>query len=244
MANRLAEWLDRYWRRRGLPTSKDQASYCYEWDYAQIRRPVSFEDEADRNEEAEACRQFKDDNRTGFPQLLALADRGSVASMEWVAWCCANGIGVARDPIETEIWRRRAFLCGSDFGLLAYGAMLARRGDYRGAEAVYRVGTERDWAPALEYLAYCRLRQSFSWKTLREVRPYLERAAEQGSPGAKRRLARLMSFGLYGLRDMPRGWAFGREFLVGFHVHWGATRAQEATEGAVSFSPPPSPLLH
>lgn len=209
MGNRLLIWADWFWKKVGYPTSADVSRYCDDWDRGQARATPYVKGVA-REQEIEALRLFKADPESAFPDLLANAESGSVASMERIAWCYDAGKGVSRDPIEAELWYRRAFLCGSDYGVLRYGWVLWGRRNYADAEAVFRVGAERDLAPALEWLAYCRLKQSKNRKTLREARLLLERAAAQGSPRAKDRLVRLR--GVSGFLEIPGSWRLVREF--------------------------------
>ena len=175
------------------------------WDYAQANDSVIWEDDTDIEGLIEAETLSKRDQNAGFRQFLALAEAGSVWAMDKVGHCYHSGRGVAADAALAEHWYRLSFDAGCTRALLDLGAVLASRGDFAGAEAVYGRGAADDWPPALFWLAVYQMKQSDSRATLDRARPLLERAMAKGSPAAQWVLGWLLLRGRFGLRDIPRG---------------------------------------
>jgi len=176
------------------------------WQSSQANDWAIWERDPLKEQMKEAITAFNVDANAGFRRVLALAEQGSVWNMLQVANFYLHGVGIRRDPDVAEEWWRRAFEGGSERAQLYYGKSLWMRGDYAKCEEVFSVGAAKDWAPALYWLARCRLRRCDNPETLREVRPMLELASEKGSLAARYLLARRMLRGRFGLREIPRGW--------------------------------------
>ena len=175
------------------------------WDYSQTNDRAILEADPDKDRAREVAALIASDPERTFPMVITLANKGSVWSMIQAGWCYYNGLGVEPNVSEAENWYRRAYEAGSDRALLDYARMLTSRRDAALLEAVYAAGAARSWIPAALRLARLRLRLSATRETLLEVRPVLERAAEQGSPGAQFLLARNMGLGRFGLGEIIRG---------------------------------------
>jgi len=188
------------------------------WDYSQANDQAILETDPDRDRAREAAALITSDPERAFPLVVALASKGSVWSMIQAGWCYYNGLGVEPNAAEAESWYRRAYEAGSDRALLDYARILTSRREVALLEAVYSAGAARNWTPAALRLARLRLRLSATRKTLLEARPVLERAAEQGSPGAQFLLARNMGSGRFGLSEIIRGqrlmYKIAREILL------------------------------
>ena len=125
--------------------------------------------------------------------------------MNTTAHCYYKGNGVAADAERAEYWYRRASEAGYTRATLDLRALLDGRGDQSGAEAVFTHGVDRDWPPASFWLAQYRIERSDTRRTLREVRPLLERAATQGSSVAQWTLARRRARGRFWRIRNPSG---------------------------------------
>jgi TPR repeat protein len=184
------------------------------WTYGQVNDWVILDADPDKDRAREATALIASDPERAFPLVIALAQQGSIWSMIQTAWCYHKGLGVEANASDSESWYQRAYEAGSDRALLDYARILAARGDVALLAAVYGAGAARNWTPAALRLARLRLRQSTTRETLLEARPVLERAAEQGSPGAQFLLARNMGSGRFGLREVIRGHRLMRKLAM------------------------------
>ena len=90
-------------------------------------------------------------------------------------------------------------------------ATLFERGAHESWPSTLGDGAQKGFMPASYWLAWYTYQLSPKRKTAREVRPLLEAASAAGHPGAKLVLARWMTFGKFGLREIPRGFRMSRE---------------------------------
>jgi TPR repeat protein len=159
----------------------DFRSLSRTWEESQCNAKGVYENDrhAAAAEEARALAQV--DPAAGFSWMLRLAEQGSVWAMGLVAYYYQFGVGVAADEAKSEDWHRRAFEGGSQRAQLNYGFRLMRRGAWREAEDVFRVGVVDDWAPALHWFAKVRLNQFGARRAFAEVLPLLERGSAKGS---------------------------------------------------------------
>jgi hypothetical protein len=188
-----AETHAEFWRRANA------------WDFEQADDTALLERDTEQDRIKEAFLVRETDPEAGFQRLLELAEHGSVWSMNHVANSFHRGLGIARDPTKAEDWFRRAFEGGSEYAQLRYGKILGQIGDFDKCEKVFAVGVAKDWAPALYWSARYRLRRSNTRKTLKQIRPLLERASAKGSVPAYQLLASATLWGGFGLREIPYG---------------------------------------
>lgn len=191
--------------KRGQGQRNPIWQYNQAWDYAQTNDKEIWEKEPEPERLIEADTLTKKSPEQGFYLLMNLAESGSTWAMYLTGFNYSRGRGVSRDIALAERWYRLSFEAGCNRAMLDLGHLVARQGDLEEAEAVAERGAVNDWAPALFWLAYYRLTRSASRQTFLEVRPLLERAATQGSPGAIWTLARYMITGRLGLREIPHG---------------------------------------
>jgi TPR repeat protein len=176
------------------------------WDRQHANRNELLRREADRDRLEQAYElHMSADSEAAFAIWHALAEQGSVWAMIELGRCYEDGDAVATDLDMAEAWYERAFAGGSQIAMLDYAKLAARRGDYATCEDVLRVGVEQNWAPALFWLAWYRIKQSKTKQTYRAIRPMLKNAAAQGHPGAMMVLANFMVRGKYGLLRRPVG---------------------------------------
>ena len=171
----------------------------------QINRMALWEQEVDQERILRAESLRETDPAQSFEEYLALAEQGSVWSMVPVGIDFETGTGVSQNLEQAEAWYRRAYEHGSDYGLLDLGRLYRRSKRYAEAEAVFRTGTERGFAPAMFPLAWCCL-MSAHWRQRREeALMLLERASTAGDLSARRFLGTAMARGWFGLSRIPAG---------------------------------------
>lgn len=210
----LCKWL-RSWLG---PEFDAGGKYCIDdksdvWERAHSNDAELWASEPDLDRLKEAGAISKSDPQAAFQIYLDLAQHGSVRAMLRVAWHYGFGKGAVVTPdfrIAAD-WYIRAIRAGSWMATRYYAQLLAKHRYFAECEDVLDEGVKKNWIPAFYWLAWCRLQQSQSRKTYREVKPLLEYAAGKGHPWAQLRLARCMAKGKFGLRQIPRGFKLFRE---------------------------------
>lgn len=217
-------WMGRAgWLGEGFdPQSREDArgrigALIADWDFAQANDWFVMDQPPLRERVEAAAALLEADPAAAFPTLLAFAEQGSIWSMILTAWCYEVGAGIAMDSERAEAWYRSAAAGGSQRAALNLAWLAWRREDFEACEAVFRDSAAGGWAPALYWVARCRMRRSRVKATFLEIRPLLERALAAGSPGAKRMLGRYLSEGWGGMAGVVRGhrlmWSFA-EWVV------------------------------
>jgi TPR repeat protein len=162
-------------------------------------------------EKAQACRD--DRPEAAFRLLLEAAEGGSAWAMESVAWHYHTGTVVAADFGQAADYYHRAITAGSWMATIGYARLLAEHGYFVECEKVLLDGVHFDFVPAFFWLARLRCERSPTRRTCKEIRPLLDYAADQGHPGAKLTLGRLMVKGKLGILAIPRGLRLLRETM-------------------------------
>lgn len=175
------------------------------WRYAQTNDTETYQNDPELNAIWNAEQLTKDNPPAALSHWRALAERGSVWSMFRAGWAFQTGTGVAADQAQAERWYRLSFEGGCQQAQLRLGSIYTRRREFEQCEKIYEVGAREDWAPALYYLAWAKLRQPKTPERLVAARNLLEQAAALGDLGAEMDLVVLMSRGRFGLRLIPRG---------------------------------------
>jgi len=185
------------------------------WERANSNHDELWWRDSDRNraliEEAQA-RQLADPE-AAFRLLLEAAEAGSPWAMESVGWYYDTGTVVAADFDRAADYYHRAIRAGSWMATIGYARLLAEHGHFDECEEVLRDGVRLDFVPAFFWLAELRYERSPTRATCREIRPLLDYAAEQGHPGAKQTLGRLMVKGKFGILAIPRSLKLFRETM-------------------------------
>lgn len=153
----------------------------------------------------DAAQLWKSDRKAGLPELLKLANLGSVWSMVLIGWSYQAGEGVAIDGVQAEYWYGRAIEGGSQEAQLRLGRIYADRLEFSRSEKIYGIGAADHFAPAMHHLASIKLRQPKTEARRREARILLEHASALGDLGAEVALASFSARGRFGLRRIPRG---------------------------------------
>jgi TPR repeat protein len=204
----MPEWLRQLWG----PTREERRRWCRKWDFDQVDRQAAWEREADPEPLRQAQSLSQEDPERAFQVYLAQARLGSVWAMGKVGWLYQKGVGVPPDVKEAEAWYRRAAEHGDQHGILAYSTFLLARGDLDHGAAILEPAANENWAPALYWLAWVRLKKSRSKASLMEARALLERAAADGCPAAQQSLGMLLGSGRFGLGEIPRGFRLLQDF--------------------------------
>lgn len=185
------------------------------WERANANQDEIWWRDSDRNraliEEAYARKDA--DPEAAFRMLVEAAEAGSPTAMESVAWHYDTGTGVAADFGRAADYYHRAICAGSWIATIGYAWLLARHGHFDESESVLRDGIRLDFVPAYFWLAWLRYDRSPTPATCREIRPLLDYAAQQGHPGAKQTLGRLMVKGKFGILAIPGGLILLRETM-------------------------------
>lgn len=204
----VAAALDRIFEWIGVPSRDDTWSTLWRlnqaWTY-ELTNDWVFDLDPEPAKVCAVVASLRSDPEQGISELLELAAGGSARAMLWAAWCYWSGEGVAADPVQAETWYLRSAQAGSLRGLLDYCALLHSRRDYAEAEKAIARHAPADWGPGQFWRAWYRLKLSDDRRTLAEVRPLFEYAAEHGSPMAGVILWRAMTKGRLGFREIPRG---------------------------------------
>jgi TPR repeat protein len=201
-----------------VPSNDEIRLAASDWEYAQANDDALWASESDPHRVRDALSRLRSRPSEAFEESLALALGGSVIAMNTVGECYFWGNGVKRDPSIGESWFRKAYERGSQRALLNYGKALYYRGDFTGAEAVFRRGADQDWTPAL-----CWLASTLWWKPHRpndEIRRLWEQAVAKGHPTAPWGLGRVLVSGRCGLLAIPRGLRIQFAYLRDTHNTW------------------------
>lgn len=200
MAGFACKWLQ---SKLGLAQFRaEQAELLTKWEFAQANDWDVLDADPFKDELKAALATSPEE---GFARLLDFANRGSVYSINHVAWRFAVGSGAPKDLDQAEAWYRRAYEGGSDRGMLEYGAYLVSQGRAGEAEKVYEAGWQRGFVPAVYRLIRIRLRPTLPLAERLAWRPSLEWAAGAGHPAARYMLSKYLFRGWFGLRGIPKG---------------------------------------
>ena len=177
------------------------------WDVANSNHDELWWEESDRNRELieEAVARMEAEPEAAFRMFQEAAAAGSPYALEVVGWHYDTGTVVETDFGQAEDHYYRAISAGSWMATIAYARLLAAHDYFDEAETVLQDGVDLDFIPASFWLAQLRYERAPTRATCREIRPLLDYAIEQGHPGAKQMLGRLMTKGKYGLLAIPRG---------------------------------------
>ena len=154
-----------------------------------------------------ACAIRESDPAAAFGLYLEAAEAGSAWALEQVASHYEKGTAVAADFDKAEDYYRRAITAGSWMATLYYAGFLADRGRHDEWRRLLEDGVAADFIPAYYWLARLGYDLSPSRELCRQIRPLLEHAGGHGHPRAQVFLSQLMTWGKFGLREIPAGLA-------------------------------------
>jgi len=180
------------------------------WRDAQLNDRYLIKDDPQREEMSAAIELGKSDPKAAFPQLLALAQGGSVWSMLYVGTVYARDTIGAKDFAESERWLRLAMEHGSRRARLYLCNLYAMQSDFDACEKVLQPCIAERFAPAMYILGMAKLRQRPLTAQIREdAYILLKEASMLGDVGAQWALSRRMARGWFGWRRIPQGFQLG-----------------------------------
>jgi TPR repeat protein len=163
---------------------------------------IDWTREPDMNALNHAFGLLSRDPEEALVELKALADRGSIGSMLYIAHTYRKLKG---DLLQSNEWFRRAMNAGSLIGSYELGRNYCTAKNYLEALDVLKVGEANDYAPSIHLLGVMYWKGFGVEKDIDKARKLFERAAELGHAYAKRNLGILLLKGHYGPRQVFRG---------------------------------------
>jgi len=137
--------------------------------------------------------------------LTSLADRGSIASMFYLADAYKVGERTSKDLNLAKYWYERAEQMGSAPASYMLGRVFLLLQEYVSALAAFSRGADRQYPPAMYRLAKMYQCGVGTDKNMVECRRLLEAAVARGHIFSKRDLATLFIRGEFGTRLVFRG---------------------------------------
>jgi TPR repeat protein len=145
------------------------------------------------------------DPAQSLAELRALADRGSLASMVYLAEAYTKGLGTSVDLLQAEEWYKRAAQGGSVLASYHLGRSYLAKNDYLNAMKAFESGALAGYMPSTRQLGGLYLRGTGVERDLNKAREFFERASASGNVFAKRDLAYLLIRGHFGFLQILRG---------------------------------------
>lgn len=102
--------------------------------------------EPDRGRFTRALQLKKRHPADAISEFKILASEGSIPSMLQLGWAYYKGDGASEDLDEAEAWYRKAMEAGSLYASYRVGAVLKRKGDFKGTEFVSHGGRKKTWS--------------------------------------------------------------------------------------------------
>lgn len=137
--------------------------------------------------------------------LEALVERGSLASMQYIADAYEGGLGVERDQVKAREWYERAAHAGDALAAYRLGRKYLQEGKYNEAKELFEIGMAQGYMPCLHYLGRMYWKGVGVSQNLDQARSLLERASNAGYVFAKRDLALFLIKGRFGMAQRIRG---------------------------------------
>tara|TARA_B100001057_G_scaffold257311_1_gene257569 strand:+ start:1796 stop:2494 length:699 start_codon:yes stop_codon:yes gene_type:complete len=177
----------------------------HQWDADHSNTAGIIESDPNRPALERAIELKSEAKEAMFPIWKELAENGSAFAMNEVAWHYLAGKGVEQNRAMAIHWYRSAERSGSQWAAVRLAKLLAEQDDYTGVEKVLTPQVASGWAPAKFWLAWYRLQSSQARAQLDSARELLEEAMDEGHPGAKWYLGRLMAQGRFGWKNRSHG---------------------------------------
>jgi TPR repeat protein len=163
---------------------------------------INWTREPDRKALIHAFNLLSRDPEEALVELKALADRGSIASMLYIAHTYRK---LKRDLPQSNEWFRRAMNAGSPLGSYELARNYRNARNYAQALEILKVGDANDYAPSIHLLGVMYWKGVGVDKDIDKARKLFERASALGHVYAKRNLGTLLIKGHYGPRQAFRG---------------------------------------
>lgn len=166
----------------------------YDWD----REP-------DLDSLRSAHARLRSEPNEAIRDLERLAERGSLASMQYIANAYELGQGVERDQAKAWQWYECAAHAGAPLAAYKLGRKYLREGKYGEAKGFFEVGMAQGYMPCVHFLGRMYWKGFGVSKNLDQARILLERASSAGYVFAKRDLAIFLIQGQFGIAQRIRG---------------------------------------
>ena len=153
----------------------------------------------------EACDLRTKDPERSVREFEALANSGSVRSMNYLGEAYRFGIGVAVDLQRAETWFVRAAECGHSVAANQLGGVRLKLGKHQEALEAFKVAAAGNNMLAMTMLGYMYRKGIGTSKNLDAARDWYERASALGQLVARGQLGSVLIFGHFGLREKLRG---------------------------------------
>jgi TPR repeat protein len=137
--------------------------------------------------------------------LEALAKRGSIMAMIYLAEAYFRGTELPGDREKVDLWYGRATDAGSIQASCYQGWLKTIDGDFAKAVELYEIGVRANFTPSIYRLGRMYYSGLGVEKDLFRAMTLLERAAVLGHVYATRDIAWMMIYGKYGLLNIPCG---------------------------------------
>jgi TPR repeat protein len=141
----------------------------------------------------------------GLEAMNALAERGSLMSLLYIAEAYRTGISGKPDPAQSADWYQRASNAGSAHASYMLGRMYLRTREYFNAKQWFEVGVRLDYTPAICMMGYMYAYGLGVRKDWDKARELLERASAHGHLHAKVFLASMLIRRRWGWLQVVRG---------------------------------------
>ena len=167
---------------------------------------IKWQDEPDVAEYRRLRSLYATDPGTALIGLASLADRGSVASMLYLAEEYRNGSGYqAKDLERAKIWYAKASERGYASASYMLGVVCTQLMDNDGAFIAFSKGAALHYLPAIYRLAMMYRDGHGVPQDIHRCRSLLEESASRGHLFSKRDLSTLLIRGAFGPRLKVRG---------------------------------------
>jgi TPR repeat protein len=175
-------------------------------EYAIMNNAQEIEDEPDLVRLKYAFECIDVDPVRACIEFQSLAELGSLTGMLYLGWLYQKGIGSVVDFKKAETWYRRAYEeKSSKLATYYLGNLYLDMKDYSRAQEAFTAGLLMEYAPAITCLGQMYVDGIGVSKDLEKARSMFEKATLLGHIFAKRRLAKLLMSGKFGLLNILRG---------------------------------------
>ena len=138
-------------------------------------------------------------------ELKALASRGSLMSMLYIASAYKEGKGTEVNISQAEEWYKRAGDGGVSLASYKLGRLYLEEKDYSRAKEVFMLGASQDYMPSLNMLGIMYRDGEGVEKNIDKAKDFFERASALGHVFSKRNLGALLLSGHFGTFKILRG---------------------------------------
>jgi len=167
--------------------------------------PANWNNEPGADALRRAYELLKTNPKKAVNELEALADRGSLMSIWYLADAYYSGRYFAKDMNGAKKWYRRAEESGASYGSHMLGSVCYKIEEFPEALSAFSRGAANGYAPSIYRLGMMYKDGKGTSVDLNESRRLLESAVAKGHLFAKRDLGTLYISGKMGIQAIPKG---------------------------------------